>query len=85
MAVKEDSTIDSLQNFIEEIIENCDGEFPFHDVSGIEHVPDDIKEKYFPDAATFECGGGGRCFEKGMKFDIVIDKEMIDLIDKYEK
>ena len=33
---------------------------------------------------TFEVSGCGRCFEKNMKFDIVFDKKLVELINKME-
>lgn len=74
----------SLDDFVDEMLECLDGEYLGHDPSDVRFVPDKIKEKYFPDAVTFNCVGGGRCFNKGMKWDVVLDEKLVKEIDRLE-
>lgn len=87
-SVASNITEKSLDEYIEDLIAetrcNTDSEYVGHDTSDIHLVPEDIKEKYFPEAATFKCIGGGRCFDHDMEFDIVLDQGLLDLINKYE-
>jgi hypothetical protein len=76
-----------LDEWVAEFIEesNMHGyDYPGQDNSYIEHMTDEIKEKYFPDAAAFTCTGGGRCFSKNMEFDILINPELIEVINQFE-
>ena len=47
------------------------------------------QKKHFDDddIETFNCSGGGRCFDEKLlsSFDKVIDHSLIDLIRQYEK
>lgn len=81
--VSEDLTEDSLETFADNLINECEF-FPFHDDSDICFIPEEIQQEYFPNAVTFECVGGGRCFSKNMQFDIVINQELLDLINNME-
>lgn len=83
-AVADGSTEISLNEYIEDIIFYCDGHFPGHDDSDIEHLDDDFISTYFPDAETFECVGGGRCFSTNMKFDVLVSQDLLDIIELYE-
>lgn len=58
--------------------------YPGHDNSYVDKLtPDDYK--HFPNAVTFNCIGGGRCFDKNMEFDIVLRPDLIKLINKAEE
>jgi len=65
---------------------DTDGDDSIFDLSYCQHW-DKLRalgysEKEYP---VFECTGGGRCFTKDMKFDKVINQELINLINTYEK
>ena len=52
----------------------------------VEELPQEQKEQVQKlTDLTWEVSSGGRCFEKDMKFDVLFDKELLDLINKYEK
>jgi len=74
----------SLEEFIDEGRFHEEGDFPGHDLSDLHLVPDEIKSQYFKDAATFDCVGGGRCFYKDMKWDVVLDAFLVDEINRLE-
>lgn len=75
----------SLDDFCQGVLnEMPDDEIPFQDTSGVHHIPQEIKDKYFPDAVSFACTGGGRCFEYEMEFDTVIDASLLKIINKFE-
>ena len=82
-SVSSGDTEESLQEYIDTWPED-DNEFFGQDTSYIYRIPEGTLEKYFPGAVTFTCVGGGRCFEKNMKFDVIISQDMVDLINKYE-
>jgi hypothetical protein len=84
-SVKSGHTEESLDDFVEDIIDHCDGEYPHQDCS-YSHLWDEA-HKYFDDSViTFNCAGGGRCFDKELlnSFDKVIDPELIKIIKQYE-
>lgn len=88
-SVKSGTTEDSLDDFIERLINdpNTDGEFFGHDNSYVHKIPEAIKEKYFPEAATFECTGGGRMFDADMKasdFKVLLRPDLLKEIVKVE-
>lgn len=84
-SVRAGATEQSLDGFVEDCDGQWDGDYPGHDFSDVRFVPDEIKEKYFPDAETFNCIGRGRCFSKGMKWDIVIDPFLVSEINRLEE
>ena len=52
----------------------------------VEELPQEQKEKVQKlTDLTWEASGCGRCFKKDMKFDVVFNKELLDLINKHEK
>lgn len=52
----------------------------------VEELPQEQKEQVQKlTDLTWQVSSGGRCFEKDMKFDVVFDKELLDLINKHEK
>jgi len=56
-----------------------------HDTSDVHYVSDEIKERYFPEAVTFECIGGGRCFNiDRLEFKIVLRPDILEEIIKVE-
>lgn len=87
-AVKSGSTEDSLEDFAEQIktSSEIDGlKFPGHDYSYFE-LHDEASKYFDNDVETFNCSGGGRCFNLELlnSFDKVIDQNLIDLIKSYE-
>ena len=84
-SVESGNTENSLNDFVEECIDHCDGEFPGHDMSYSEYHDEAFKH-FDDDVKTFNCSGGGRCFDHKLlnSFDTVIDQSLIDLIKKYE-
>lgn len=52
----------------------------------VEELPQEQKEQVQKlTDLTWQVSSCGRCFEKDMKFDVVFDKELLDLINKHEK
>lgn len=88
-AVKAGQTTDSQEDYIQSMIDAevnyGDGMFFGHDTSYIHKIPDEIREKYFPDAVTFECVSGGRCFYGDEEFDVLIDPALLLEIQRLEK
>jgi hypothetical protein len=67
-------------------IYNRDGDDALYDLSGYD-LWDQLRnigltEEDYP---VFNCIGGGRCFDKNMKFDKVYDQKLVDIINQYEK
>lgn len=87
-AVENGETTKSQEDWIEDLIEcklnNGEGLFIGHDTSCIHKIPDEIREKYFPDAVTFECIGGGRCFDGDEEFDVLLDEHLLKEIKRLE-
>ena len=85
-SVDADSTEQSLKDYVEDCLNYQDGEFPGHDNSYSE-LHDEAKKHFDDDIETFDCTGGGRCFNEELlsSFDKVIDHSLIDLIRQYEK
>ena len=84
-SVKGGHTEDSLDEFVKNEIANCDGEYPMQD-SSYSELHDEAKKHFSADVVTFNCSGGGRCFDRKLlnSFDKVIDKELINTIKQYE-
>ena len=87
-AVETNSTEDSLEDFSEQIKTDSeiDGlKFPGHDYSYFE-LHDEAKKYFDSNVETFNCCGGGRCFDLKLlnSFDTVINQDLIDLIKTYE-
>ena len=87
-AVETNSTEDSLEDYAK-LIEN-DSEisgllYPGHDNSYSE-LYDEAKKHFDYEIETFNCCGGGRCFDLELlnSFDKVINQDLIDLIKSYE-
>lgn len=78
MAVADDATEDSLQEYTEAVVRN-DGDDFFFDLSGydlhdqIRKAEPELNEDDYP---IFECTSGGRCFSSDMKFDKIYDKQL---------
>jgi hypothetical protein len=86
-AVANDQTDKSLTKYVESLIEesHANGQEYFgHDDSYVHHIPDEFQEKFYPDAVTFECVGGGRCFDKDMKWSKLLRPELWESIKKAE-
>lgn len=83
-AVASGSTTDSQEDYMQQVLDSSDGAFFGHDESYVHHITKEFKDEYFPDAETFECVGGGRCFDAGMKFKTVLRQDLLDLINKAE-
>ncbi len=84
-AVKDGRIEEGLEEYTRAIIRDMDDEYFGQDTSDIHYVPEEIASKYFPEAATWNCIGGGRCFEKGMTFDVVLDQFLLDEINRLEE
>ncbi len=87
-AVETNSTEDSLEDFSEQIKTDSeiDGlKYPGHDNSYSE-LYDEAKKHFDSNVETFNCCGGGRCFDLKLlnSFDTVINQDLIDLIKLYE-
>ena len=85
-AVSNGRTEASLDDFCRDLtlIAKTEGQMYFgHDTSYIEHIAEDFRREYFPEAVTFECIGGGRCLPDD-NLEIIIDQELIDLVNEYE-
>lgn len=87
-AVETNSTEDSLEDYAK-LIEN-DSEisgllYPGHDNS-YSKLYDEAKKHFDYEIETFNCCGGGRCFDLELlnSFDKVINQDLIDLIKSYE-
>lgn len=85
-AVQAGSTTKGLDAYVEEIL-SIDGDEAVYDMSGYaywdmirEAIPELTEEAY----PVFECVGGGRCFDKDMKFDEVYNQALLDEIAQYE-
>lgn len=89
LAVQEGDTELGLTDWIEQNVDRAyeDGDFPGHDTSYVNHLDldSDVIKENFPDAVTFECIGGGRCFTKNMEFDVIIDEFLVSEINRLEK
>lgn len=95
-AVKDGNTDLGLEEYAEECNEEAemndqlfcgdDDSFRADFEDMVEELPQEQKEqiKSLTDL-TWSCAGCGRCFSKDMKFDVVFDQELIDLINEYEK
>lgn len=85
--VKSNCTDLGLQEWVEQnIVTDYEGEFPGHDTSDLHTIEDDEQVKaHFPDAVSFECIGGGRCFRKNMQWDVIFDQHLVDEINRLEK
>lgn len=84
-AVATGATEDSLDDYIQSLIDNADGYFFGHDTSYINKIPETFRKKYFPDAETFECIGGGRCFGRHLKFKVILRPDLLKKINKVEE
>ena len=84
-SVKAGKTEQSLSDYIDDIINYCDGEYPHQDCS-YSHLWDEAHKHFDDSIVTFNCAGGGRCFDKELlnSFDKVIDPELIKIIKQYE-
>ena len=88
-AVETNSTEDSLEDYAAKIKNESESYgqlFPGHDDSYSE-FHDEAKKHFDSNVETFNCCGGGRCFNLELlnSFDKVIDQDLIDLIKSYEK
>lgn len=84
-AVADGTTTESQEDYIQGLIDSSDGYFFGHDDSGIHKIPRSFKEKFFPDAETFECVGGGRCISHGMEFEIILRPDLLKEALKFEE
>ena len=87
-AVKSGSTEQSLEDYAESIKNESENQgqlYPGHDDSYTE-LHDEAKKYFDNDVETFNCCGGGRCFDLDLlnSFDKVINQDLIDLIKSYE-
>ena len=87
-AVKSGSTEQSLEDYAESIKNESENQgqlYPGHDDSYTE-LHDEAKKYFDNDVETFNCCGGGRCFDLELlnSFDKVINQDLIDLIKSYE-
>ena len=87
-AVKSGSTEQSLEDYAESIKNESENQgqlYPGHDDSYTE-LHDEAKKYFDSNVETFNCCGGGRCFDLELlnSFDKVIDQSLIDLIKSYE-
>jgi hypothetical protein len=87
-AVETGSTEDSLEDYAKLIQEDSEISgllYPGHDNSYSE-LYDEAKKHFDYEVETFNCCGGGRCFDLELlnSFDKVIDQNLIDLIKSYE-
>jgi hypothetical protein len=88
-AVETNSTEDSLEDYAVKIKNESESYgqlFPGHDDS-YSQFHDEAKKHFDYEIETFNCCGGGRCFNLELlnSFDKVIDQDLIDLIKSYEK
>jgi len=88
-AVETNSTEDSLEDYAVKIKNESESYgqlFPGHDDSYSE-LYDEAKKHFDSNVETFNCCGGGRCFNLELlnSFDKVIDQDLIDLIKSYEQ
>ncbi len=86
-AVEGGHTEESLKDYVQDCLDHQDGEYPGHDNSYSELHEEAKKHFNDDDIETFNCSGGGRCFNEELlsSFDKVIDHSLIDLIRQYEK
>lgn len=87
-AVKSGSTEQSLEDYAESIKNESENQgqlYPGHDDSYTE-LHDEAKKYFDNDVETFNCCGGGRCFDLKLlnSFDKVINQDLINLIKSYE-
>ena len=87
-AVKSGSTEQSLEDYAESIKNESENQcqlYPGHDDSYTE-LHDEAKKYFDNNVETFNCCGGGRCFDLELlnSFDKVINQDLIDLIKSYE-
>ena len=87
-AVETNSTEASLEDYAKLIQEDSEISgllYPGHDNSYSE-LYDEAKKHFDYEVETFNCCGGGRCFNLELlnSFDKVIDQNLIDLIKSYE-
>lgn len=84
-AVAAGNTTESQEKFIRGFINSSEGYFLGHDDSYIHHIKDEFQEKYFPDAVTFECVGGGRMFPITRKWKVLLRPDLLEIINKAEE
>ena len=87
-AVETNSTETSLEDYAKLVEDDSKMSgllYPGHDNSYSE-LYDEAKKHFDSDVETFNCSGGGRCFNLELlnSFDKVIDQDLIDLIKSYE-
>ena len=87
-AVRLGSTEQSLEDYAESIKNESENQgqlYPGHDDSYTE-LHDEAKKYFDNNVETFNCCGGGRCFDLELlnSFDKVINQKLIDLIKSYE-
>lgn len=86
---EESGSDQTLEEYMQDIIDGYqyeDGYFLGHDTSYIERIPEDFKEKHFPDAETFECIGGGRMFraKDDTKWKVLLRPDLLKEIQRVE-
>lgn len=84
-AVESGLTTLSQEDYMQEIIDSSDGYYLGHDTSYIYKIPESFKNEYYPDAETFECIGGGRCFSRNMEWEILLRPDLLKLIEEVEE
>lgn len=84
-SVKSGNTEESLEDFINDLYNFCEGEYPTQDCS-YSHLWKEAHKYYDNTVKTFNCSGGGRCFDEELlnSFDKVIDPELIKIIKQFE-
>lgn len=88
--ITEQSYQDWLEDFIDEMKQNCD--YPYQDQSGLWMIDDEAEKKikehlgYSEDTQLYYgCVRGGRCFENDMEFDVEFEPELIRAIRIFER
>lgn len=85
-AVKDGSTTDSQEDFLQSWIDNCDGYFIGQDTSYIYDIPDTIKKMHFDGCETFECISGGRMFPiKREDMMLIFDEDLFQAVEAIEE
>jgi hypothetical protein len=76
----------SQEEYMQDLIRHCDGDYLGHDTSDIHFIQDTIKKMHFDGCETFECVGGGRMFPiKREDMMLIFDEDLFSAIEAIEE